>query len=388
MTRIIHIFLLTLIAISISGCADFTKKNNNDASVVDKQVVNTPQQFTFAWSFTDSSTMKPRGGTTFGQKTTLDKSPNKEWLALREKNLVKFERDRRAILAMTGAYRVSFDFIETLGFTENYIPTQPYQSWGTEYVYLVEDKNDFISLQHILVMFFSSDDDYDSPEPMVVKHWRQDWKYEDETITEFSGFKTWKKKVLSTKEVKGKWSQSVFQVDDSPRYQAIGFWEHKGNYSSWLSNETWRPLPRREFSVRNDYNVLIGTNRHTVTPTGWVQEEDNLKVILSAPEKLKKNDPIIAKETGVARYQRILDHDWSAGDKYWNDTGPFWQKVRNTWNKLLDEQPTISFKETKDVPPLFMTMFSMAQESTSINSDPNIELGKIEKTIKSYLSNF
>jgi len=45
------------------------------------------------------------------------------------------------------------------------------------------------------------------------------------------------------------------------------------DHSTWHSENTWWPLPRREFSVRNDYNVLSGSNRHTITPTGWVQND-------------------------------------------------------------------------------------------------------------------
>jgi hypothetical protein len=69
-------------------------------------------------------------------------------------------------------------------------------------------------------------------------------------------------------------------VDDSPRYAARGRWQHAAGVSTWISDETWRPLPRREFSVRKDYDVLVGTNRHTITPTGWVQEENNVKLAL------------------------------------------------------------------------------------------------------------
>ena len=329
--------------------------------------------------------MKPRGGNTVGQKVTLDKEPNERYIALRENNLTKLEKDRRAILAMTGAFRVSFDFIETEGYTENYKPTQPYQSWGTEYVYIVEDKPEFISLQHILVMFFSTNENSISPEPMVVKHWRQDWKFQDERINVFSGFKTWKSKVFSKSNVEGKWSQSVFQVDDSPRYQAHGVWSHKGNLSTWLSNETWRPLPRREFSVRNDYNVLIGTNRHTITPSGWVQGEENFKVILSKPSILKKYNPIVAKEIGVARYERITDHDWSAGNDYWKKTAPFWQEVRKTWSRLLEQNQVIQLKLKPDGPPLFMKMFELAEKSVEENNLISLNSAYIEKIINSYI---
>tara|TARA_A100001011_G_scaffold390758_1_gene474860 strand:+ start:708 stop:1907 length:1200 start_codon:yes stop_codon:yes gene_type:complete len=390
-----HYYLLCIFFL-FAGCADIVKTNQGEFDKIssyeidatDSKIKNSNEkinQFTFSWPFVDSANMKPRGGNTVGQKVTLDKEPNERYIALRENNLTKLEKDRRAILAMTGAFRVSFDFIETEGYTENYKPTQPYQSWGTEYVYIVEDKPEFISLQHILVMFFSTNENSISPEPMVVKHWRQDWKFQDERINVFSGFKTWKSKVFSKSNVEGKWSQSVFQVDDSPRYQAHGVWSHKGNLSTWLSNETWRPLPRREFSVRNDYNVLIGTNRHTITPSGWVQGEENFKVILSKPSILKKYNPIVAKEIGVARYERITDHDWSAGNDYWKKTAPFWQEVRKTWSRLLEQNQVIQLKLKPDGPPLFMKMFELAEKSVEENNLISLNSAYIEKIINSYI---
>ena len=391
MYKLICVLVVFFLSFFSSGCTNYSVAKDQDHNGSTKKKIDslsTNNQFTFSWPYSGSSSMKPRGGTTLGQNVTLDKSLNKNWLDLREKNLTEFERDRRAILAMTGAYRVSFDFIETLGFVENYKPTQPYQSWGTEYVYLVEDKKNFISLQHILVMFFSSKDNDEQAEPVVVKHWRQDWKYQDKKLHVFTGFKTWEATSFSEDDVKGKWSQSVYQVDDSPRYQAVGKWVHNGNFSSWLSNETWRPLPRREFSVRSDYNVLIGTNRHTITPTGWVLEEENLKVILTSPKILKLNNPILAKEIGVARYERIIGHDWSAGDNYWKSTSQFWKNVRNIWNDLLEKESTIKFDENKNGLPMYMTMFNLADESEQKNNTNIAQKELIKKTIESYLSKY
>ena len=386
-TNVLIVFFLSFFSNACTN--DLVVKDQYSHDYPKKEIAkaSSNSQFTFSWPYTDSSSMKPRGGTTLGQNVTLDKSLNKNWLDLTEKNLTDFERDRLSILAMTGAYRVSFDFIETLGLTENYLPTQPYQSWGTEYVYLVEDKSDFISLQHILVMFFSTNNNDDQSEPIVVKHWRQDWKYQDKKIHVFTGFKTWEAIKFTDDHVKGKWSQSVYQVDDSPRYQAIGKWIHNKNFSSWLSNETWRPLPRREFSVRDDYNVLIGTNRHTITPTGWVQEEENLKAILTSPKILKSTNPILAKEIGVARYERIIDHDWSAGDNYWKSTLPFWKDVRNIWNGILGKESTIKFNKDKKGLPLYITMFNLADESKQKDINNVIDKGLIKKTIESYLTN-
>ena len=70
-------------------------------------------------------------------------------LSLTEDGLSAFERDRLAILAMAGEYRV-LDFIETIGFEDGYVPKAPYQSY-TEHIFVVEDRGSFISLHHIPV---------------------------------------------------------------------------------------------------------------------------------------------------------------------------------------------------------------------------------------------
>src|SRR2546429_1877602 len=99
---------------------------------------------------------------------------------------------------------------------------------------------------------------------MVTKHWRQDWQYEPRQIIEYQGWNRWQRRTLARKQTANEWSQTVYQVDESPRYASLGRWEHSASFSSWISGETWRPLPRREWSVRQDYQVLLGTNRHTI----------------------------------------------------------------------------------------------------------------------------
>ncbi|MEM9101180.1 MAG: DUF6607 family protein [Pseudomonadota bacterium] len=319
------------------------------------------RQFTFSWSMLDQCDMKPRGGTTKGVKTTLDPKPHPGWLSLQEEGLSTFEKDRRAILAMAGAYRVSFDFLETVGYTPNFKPTRPYQSWGTEYVYVVEDKKKFISLQHVMVMYFKQDDGSESP-PMVMKHWRQDWHYEKRNQFVYAGNNYWNKNRLSRKEAKGTWSQSVFQVDDSPRYESQGKWQHQANFSTWKSGKTWRPLPRREGSVRSDYQVLEGTNRHTILPSGWVQEEENLKLVLTEAGKIDPQTPYLSKELGVARYEKIINFDFSPGDEYWKKSSPFWADVRYVWQELIDNNKRIKISKKVDSQFMFMPFFTEAQK--------------------------
>ena len=116
------------------------------------------RQYTYAWQFTEGSDMEPRGGNTSGPEITLADGESAAWRTLVTSEATAKEKDRLAILAMAGAYRASFDFIEVMGFAADYSPTRPYQSWGTEYIYVVADDPDFISLQHILVMTVIRDD--------------------------------------------------------------------------------------------------------------------------------------------------------------------------------------------------------------------------------------
>ncbi len=75
------------------------------------------RQFTFAWRYgVDDGSLAPRGGTSHGAAVTLDTKPCEAWEHLRAPGISTFERDRRAILAMAGAFRTSFDFLEIIGF--------------------------------------------------------------------------------------------------------------------------------------------------------------------------------------------------------------------------------------------------------------------------------
>jgi hypothetical protein len=342
------------------------------------------RQYTYAWPFSEDDQMRPRGGTTKGAEVVLDTRPDDAWQRLREPDISTRERDRRAILAMAGPYRTTFDFIETVGFVPDYKPERPYQSWGTEYVYVVADEPEFISLQHVIVMFFDAPDG-ETSDPAVVKHWRQDWRYQDRDLHVYVGHNTWERKRLSRREAEGTWSQAVFQVDDSPRYQAVGRWQHDGNHSSWESQNTWRPLPRREFSVRDDYQVLSGTNRHTITPAGWVQEEDNLKLVLQGDGQPSGSAPYLAREAGLNRYERIVGHDFSAGDDYWARTSPFWADVRRAWDDLFDKRERFTIKAQAEGKRLFERMFEYADQVDGENYDAQSGRAFIVETLGQFV---
>ena len=327
------------------------------------QDLNCPQnyRYTFSWSQAQGCDFLPRGGTSTGTPVTLDPDPHAGWLSLQEPGLSKKEQDRRAILAMAGPYRTSFEFLETVAYTPDFERGRPYQSWGTEYIYVVEEREDFISLQHIIVMYVKGEDEQIMG-PFVQKHWRQDWAYEKDSVFAYIGHDTWAHQGVPESEISGSWAQSVYQVDDSPRYESWGQWQHRENISTWLSAETWRPIPRRESSVREDYDVLIGTNRHTIVPTGWVHEEENYKVVLNGHGAIDNGLPFLSKELGVNRYERIIDFDFSAGDDYWSSTSRYWEDARAVWSQLFASAQQHTIAPSVDGVPLFAVLFGQAQE--------------------------
>ena len=326
-------------------------------------------RYTFSWSLEDAKTKLPRGGTSQGPAVKLSSTAQAGWLKLQEEGLSKFERDRMAILAMQGPYRVSFDFLETIPLNQAYQLADPYQSWATEYVYLLEDSRDFISLQHIMVMFYKTKTG-EIHGPVVMKHWRQDWKYQDQDLHTYRGKQKWERIRYKKHEVKGKWSQAVFQVDDSPRYEALGTWMHEGNLSSWRSERTARPLPRREFSVRDDYTLLLGYNTHTITPTGWIHEQENYKVKLDSDRSLVSQNPFLVKEIGLNRYEQIVGHDFTAADNYWKRTAPYWLEVRKAWKQIFKAYGSFRIKKSVKQEKLYQKHFAFAeslQGNRSIN---------------------
>ncbi|HMJ51364.1 MAG TPA: DUF6607 family protein [Polyangiaceae bacterium] len=232
------------------------------------------------------------------------------------------DRDREAISAMAGQFRVSFAFDETESMAEGYRLHAPYRAKADEVVEILEASERKIVLQHVLLVSDSGG------KSVAMKHWRQDWTFEDSDLLEFRGQRTWERRVVAPADVACSWSQAVFEVDDGPRYESFGRWSHGDGTSTWSSQETWRPLPRREYTKRSDYDLLLGRNAHVVTTTGWVHEQTNLKVVLDTNRTL-------AREHGVNRYERVSLKDGGLVRSYLDDTAAFWRGVREEWQHVF-----------------------------------------------------
>lgn len=332
----------------------------------------------FGWPFLPAEAMKPRGGTTQGAPVVMAKESNagfKRWKRS-EQGSAK-ERDRAAIVAMAGTYRVSFQFVELAGFVDNYTPPRPYFSWGTEHVQVLEEREDFVSLQHTLVMY--TNDNGQMTGPLVMKHWRQDWTFEDPLVVDFVPPRSWSPRKLPP--TSGTWTQAVYQVDDSPRYELVGRWQHLSGGPQFESRPVDRPLPRREFSVRDDYNVLESTFRITVTPGGWVHETFSRKIDTNEGVRMA-----LSTETGINRYENIASPKLDApAMAYWSKTGPYWASVRNQWKGLIEAGKPFTLRAKVDDKKLWEHHFQMAGHLESGDVLLEEALLHAEKTVRSFV---
>ncbi|MBT6770447.1 MAG: hypothetical protein HOA81_15850 [Opitutales bacterium] len=340
------------------------------------------EAYVFGWGNLPANIADPRGGTTTGTPVTFPK-PRELPLASIVSATNSFKKDRAAILSLSGDYKASFHFLETMGLFSEHKPVRPYHSWTTEQVRILEDSGNFISLQHTLVMYFHEEDG-SVMGPMVMKHWRQDWTYEDTDLHTFRGSGTWERETRPPESVKGAWSQAVWQVDDSPRYEAIGRWTHEGNRSVWTGENSWRPLPRREYSVRDDYSVMEGFHRIAITPTGWVHEQNNWKRVTGDASKAKDYR---GHELGIDRYELITSPSLAAADVYWSMTGPYWAAVRTAWNAVYAKRDRFALETKYENRSQFEYHFEYAGKLDAGESwNPEAGAQFARDTIESFLS--
>jgi hypothetical protein len=244
-----------------------------------------------------------------------------------------FEADRADILAMAGNFKVRFDMQESTRWDASYTPLDKKISGGNEVVRVIEDSGRKIVLQHMLVINHDGKD-------MIIKHWRQDWEYEPARVLVYADRNQWKWEDVPEKMRRGRWSQTVWQVDDSPRYGGWGQFEEQSGVRRWRSNWTWRPLARRD-AVRNPvYDRYHSINRHQTTPDGWIHWQDNTKMA-SKDGALK---PIV-QEYVLNSYTKFDEYNTQAADDYWAKTKGYWAAVRAGWDKVAATKGGIAIQE-------------------------------------------
>lgn len=278
--------------------------------------------------------------------------------------------DRRAILGMQGEYAVDFAFDETVLLQPGYERAPAMRSGASETVVVVEDggsgdRPTRIVLQHLLV---------DPKSGHVTKHWRQDWTYEAKERFEFTSDQTWRLRPIDSATTQGAWTQCVYEVSDAPRYCGTGRWNHKYGVATWTSDRTWRPLPRREYTKRSDYNALNVENRHTIVPGGWTHEQDNTKVLRDADGRTTRT---IAREVGFNDYRKTTEVDFQPAYDYWKATEAYWARVRGLWDMRLRTDAGVQLATKVDGMPIIIATFGQAERAGKGEAIADAELAAV-----------
>jgi hypothetical protein len=282
----------------------------------------------------------------------------------------KKDQDRAAILKMEGCYKVTFSFAETFSPNKNYEyhNDRKYED-AIEYVKVVENTENKVVLQHLLIV----------NDTMIIKHWRQDWLFENTALLVYDKKvdkkEMWYNITIPAEKAKGTWTQKVFQVDDSPRYEGYGTWVHVDGRSFWESKAD-APLPRREHTKRDDYNVTGRFSHIEIFNDGWVLEQDNDKVLREADKK----DVLIAQEKGIERFW-VGDYNCKAAIEYWDKQQEFWKIAREVWTEKL-AKGAIDIELFKNGNVIYMRFFELSNETAKAKK---IDAKKVRSSIQTII---
>ncbi len=276
---------------------------------------------------------------------------------------------KKNIENLCGCFEVTFKYAETFSPDEEYeYKNREVINGGIELVIPIQITENKVVMQHLLVV----------NDKVIVKHWREDWTWENPVIWQYDRDLVWNKKTLPASAVKGKCTQTVWEVSDAPRYQGSSEWVHTDGKTFWM-NTTDAPLPRREYKKRSDYNVLQRTNRIYVDSTGWLHEQDNKKIL-----KTTAGTKLIAEEKGINDYRRVEMSKCAAGKKYWDQYQAYWEKVRLVWDEYMATHTSVQLVQELEGKPLHEHLYALGKEYVEGTVKAGELNGRINASITKY----
>lgn len=270
---------------------------------------------------------------------------------------------------LCGCFNVEFKYAETFSPDKNYkFHEREKISAGKEMAMPIEISDKKIVIQHLLIVSDST----------IIKHWREEWTYENPVVWNFKGDNTWEKQVLTPAQVKGNWTQTVWEVSDAPRYQGSSNWVTSNGKNFW-QNTTDAPLPRREYSQRSDYNILKRQNTIIITDTGWIHDQDNQKIIRTG-----NTDKLLVEEKGINSYKRMDSTKCAAAKIFWKNNELYWTKVRLAWDKYFVGHSILYLRSEVDG----MLMHNYLNEQSDEFAAGKIKESELDKSIMAILNKF
>ncbi|GAB3510124.1 hypothetical protein GCM10027341_48140 [Spirosoma knui] len=277
--------------------------------------------------------------------------------------------DVKAIKSQCGCHEVAFLYAETFAPEKSYTYKDRYSAKGLEWVFVDEELPGKLVIQHLLIV----------GDTIIVKHWREDWLYEYTSLLKFEQNASWKRVTLTPTQVKGQWTQKVFEVDDSPRYEGSATWIHADGRHYWESTVE-APLPRREYTKRSDYNVMRRTNHHEIRPDGYVHEQDNDKII-----RTEAGDQLLVSEKGVNTYRRTDERKCETAKTWWAENRAYWADVRAVWDELLANRERVALRGQVKGNVLGRELDELAASAQKVSYNSASSRQLIRQTIEKYL---
>jgi hypothetical protein len=294
---------------------------------------------------------------------------------------------KNEIRQLAGCYSVTYQNTETFSPNKEYAFRDRFKTKSLELVVVDEESDHSIELQHLLLI-------PGMPGGGVMKHWRQNWEQGAVSEFQFMGEDTWQRisQAQNSAATAGSpfrpqdfWRQEVTQVDDSPRYECSAPWIKWGNQSFWECT-TSAPLPRREFTTRNDYNILERRNRHQLTAFGHAHEEDNYKINRDLEAKTQV---VIAEEKGKNNYVRQALEKCGAGQLWWSKHKAFWDDVRIVWKELRQSENVLSFQAKNDDQTLYEKLGDLDEKTTSaVAAGTAYDSNKVQSEVRAIVRAF
>ena len=252
--------------------------------------------------------------------------------------------DKQAISNMQGCYEVSYQFEESRSLQPGYELKDDYRVHSLELIDFQTLSERHFRLQHIL-----------SAGGHMIHHWSQDWiACPDKKIT-YVGEKEGRQRWEIEKEAPSNiWMQYVRGVSSEPRYSGVGTWQHGelGHGEESVRHSMWSglamaPLPRRDYSVRSDYQLLERFNIHEVLPQGWMHEQLNKKIVQQDIEEGKPSYPLVI-EQGKNIYRKVDDSHCADASMWWKEEKPYWEEIEKIWDDILENSDAIEIEKKED----------------------------------------
>jgi hypothetical protein len=184
---------------------------------------------------------------------------------------------------------------------------------------------------------------------------------------------------LKPEQVKGKWTQAVWEVSDAPRYQGASEWVNTDGKTFWL-NTADAPLPRREYSTRSDYDILKRTNRLVLNGSGYTHEQDNQKII-----RREGQDKLLVEEKGINSYVKVDDQKCAVARAWWEKNKVYWTKVRTIWEQFLVAHTTVALKDTVAGKVMHESLMDMAKDYAAGKISPADIDTRIQSSFNQYV---